>query len=109
MRDPANGAWLIPLSRRFDRDDGSFGGIVVAGISANYLEAFYRTFKIGERGGILLANVDGTVLVRASAVRGECRPRLEQLAAVSRPPAEAADRQHRDQVADRRRGPAEQL
>jgi PAS domain S-box-containing protein len=32
--------------------------------SAPTLEAFYRTFKIGEHGGILLANVDGTVLVR---------------------------------------------
>ena len=57
------GNWAIPLSRRFDYG-GRFGGIVVAGISANYLDAFYRTFKIGDRGGILLANVDGTVLVR---------------------------------------------
>jgi diguanylate cyclase (GGDEF)-like protein/PAS domain S-box-containing protein len=64
LRDAATGIWTLPLSRRFDRDDGSFGGVVIAGISANYLEAFYRTFKIGEHGGILLANVDGTVLVR---------------------------------------------
>jgi len=64
VRDAASGRWIIPLSRRFDRDDGSFGGIVIAGISANYLEAFYRTLNIGERGGILLATVDGTVLVR---------------------------------------------
>jgi diguanylate cyclase (GGDEF)-like protein/PAS domain S-box-containing protein len=64
MRDGANGRWIIPLSRRFDRADGSFGGVVIAGISANYLDAFYQKFKIGEQGGILLANVDGTVLVR---------------------------------------------
>jgi diguanylate cyclase (GGDEF)-like protein/PAS domain S-box-containing protein len=63
-RDAASGRWSIPLSRRFDREDGSFGGVVLAGISANHLEAFYRTFKIGEHGGILLANIDGTVLVR---------------------------------------------
>jgi diguanylate cyclase (GGDEF)-like protein/PAS domain S-box-containing protein len=64
VRDRTSGVWTIPLSRRFNHSDGSFGGIVITGISANYLEAFYRTFKIGERGGILAANVDGTVLVR---------------------------------------------
>lgn len=64
LRDAATGIWTIPLSRRFDSDDGSFGGVVIAGISANHLELFYRTFKIGEHGSILLANVDGTVLVR---------------------------------------------
>jgi len=61
VRDATSGRWIIPLSRRFDRADGSFGGIVLAGISANYLEAFYRTFKIGENGGILLGKLDGTV------------------------------------------------
>jgi diguanylate cyclase (GGDEF)-like protein/PAS domain S-box-containing protein len=63
VRDATTGNWIIPLSRRFDYG-GQFGGIVVAGISANYLDAFYHTFKIGARGGILLANVDGTILVR---------------------------------------------
>jgi diguanylate cyclase (GGDEF)-like protein/PAS domain S-box-containing protein len=63
VRDPDSGTWTMPLSRRFDYN-GGFAGIVIAGINATYLEGFYRTFKIGEQGGILLANVDGTVLVR---------------------------------------------
>lgn len=63
MQD-ASGAWLIPLSRRFERPDGSFGGIVVAGVSIEYFQHFYDTFKIGEHGAILLATVDGTLLVR---------------------------------------------
>jgi diguanylate cyclase (GGDEF)-like protein/PAS domain S-box-containing protein len=64
VRDATSGLWIIPLSRRFDREDGSFGGVVIAGISANYLGEFYRTFNIGQRGSILLANIDGTVFVR---------------------------------------------
>jgi diguanylate cyclase (GGDEF)-like protein/PAS domain S-box-containing protein len=64
VRDVASGAWSIPLSRRFNHDDGSFAGIVIAGISADHLGAFYESLKIGQRGAILLAKTDGTVLVR---------------------------------------------
>ncbi|HEX3863271.1 MAG TPA: diguanylate cyclase [Stellaceae bacterium] len=60
----ASGGWLIPLSRRFNNPDGSFAGVIVAAISGRYFQSFYDTFKLGEHGAILLAMVNGTLLVR---------------------------------------------
>lgn len=60
-----NGGWIIPASRRFNRPDGSFGGIVEVGIRTDYFQRFYDTFDIGEHGAILLATADdGVLLVR---------------------------------------------
>jgi diguanylate cyclase (GGDEF)-like protein/PAS domain S-box-containing protein len=56
--------WVIPLSRRFNRSDGSFGGIVVTGISIPYFTRYYDTFDIGKNASIALALADGTLLVR---------------------------------------------
>lgn len=63
--------WVIPLSRRFNRLDGSFGGVVVIGISIPYLAAHYGTFDIGQHGAILLALRDGTLLVRRPFVEAD--------------------------------------
>lgn len=57
-------AWVIPLSRRFNRPDGSFGGIVVTGISIPYFTDYYDTFNIAKHGSIALALADGALLVR---------------------------------------------
>jgi diguanylate cyclase (GGDEF)-like protein/PAS domain S-box-containing protein len=56
--------WVIPLSRRFNRPDGNFAGIVVTGISIPYFTHYYDTFDIGRNGSISLALADGTLLVR---------------------------------------------
>jgi PAS domain S-box-containing protein len=52
------------VTRRFDRPDGSFGGIVVAVISPRYFQEFYDRFDIGSNGAILLASLNGKLLVR---------------------------------------------
>jgi diguanylate cyclase (GGDEF)-like protein/PAS domain S-box-containing protein len=59
-----SGTWVIPLSRRFNRPDGSFAGIVVTGISIPYFTHYYDTFDIGQNGSIALALADGALLVR---------------------------------------------
>jgi len=56
--------WMIPLSRRFNRTDGSFAGMVVTGISIPYFTRYYDTFNIGQNGTISLALAAGTLLVR---------------------------------------------
>ncbi|HZT86708.1 MAG TPA: diguanylate cyclase [Stellaceae bacterium] len=58
--------WIIPVSRRVDKPDGSFGGVVVAGISVSYFHDYYDTFEIGSTGAILLAldAADPRLLVR---------------------------------------------
>ena len=58
--------WIIPLSRRFNKPDGSFGGIVMNGISIPFFQSYYDTFDIGPNGSIVLARDgdDPVLLVR---------------------------------------------
>ena len=63
-RATGSDTWVIPLSRRFNSPDGSFGGMVVTGISIPYFTRYYDTFDIGSSASIALALADGTLLVR---------------------------------------------
>lgn len=59
-----SGVTEIPLSRRLDKRDGSFGGVVVAGIPANYFSAFYSRLDLGAAGVVQLVHRDGILLSR---------------------------------------------
>ncbi|HTP84044.1 MAG TPA: ATP-binding protein [Alphaproteobacteria bacterium] len=54
---------VIPVSRRIDRPDGSFAGVVVASLSIRYFANFYGRFNIGSTGSIVLASTDSAVLL----------------------------------------------
>ncbi|HTY67555.1 MAG TPA: ATP-binding protein [Alphaproteobacteria bacterium] len=54
---------VIPISRRIDRPDGSFAGVVVASLSIRYFANFYGRFNIGTTGSIILASTDSAVLL----------------------------------------------
>jgi diguanylate cyclase (GGDEF)-like protein len=56
--------WVIPVSRRFNKADGSFGGVAVVLIRPDYFQNFYQRLDIGKEGAILLASRDGKLLVR---------------------------------------------
>ena len=58
------GEWAVTLSRRWDNPDGSFGGVVVAGITLEYFQAFFKTLNIGNEGVLGLFHTDGIVLAR---------------------------------------------
>jgi diguanylate cyclase (GGDEF)-like protein len=58
------GAWVIPLSRRIDKPDGSFGGVAVATIDIGYFRTLYDGFDIGRHGTVALVSNDGTLLVQ---------------------------------------------
>ncbi len=58
------GRGTIILSRRIDRQDGGFGGVLTAAIDSDYFKNFYSTFQIGSAGGITLIRGDGAVLIR---------------------------------------------
>jgi len=64
VRNPANGEWIVTLSRRFNHRDGSFGGVVLGTISASYLSNFYGNFEVGRHSGITLLYADGHVIAR---------------------------------------------
>ncbi|WP_245315599.1 sensor domain-containing diguanylate cyclase, partial [Bradyrhizobium neotropicale] len=59
-----DGESVVTLSRRFNRLDGSFGGVVLATISANYLSHFYEQFEIGRNSSVALVHGDGMIIAR---------------------------------------------
>lgn len=65
VKSLADGEWVITLSRRFNHPNGSFAGVVVGTISANYLSRFYRQFDLGRNSSILLLHEKGTVIARS--------------------------------------------
>jgi diguanylate cyclase (GGDEF)-like protein/PAS domain S-box-containing protein len=58
------GEWVVTLSRRFNKPDGSFGGVVVATISSGYLAHFYEQFEIGRNSSVALVHGDGLIIAR---------------------------------------------
>jgi diguanylate cyclase (GGDEF)-like protein/PAS domain S-box-containing protein len=65
IRSRSTGDWITTVSRRYNRSDGSFAGIVMASIGAEYFSNFYRQFDIGAHSAIALMNADGIVLARS--------------------------------------------
>jgi diguanylate cyclase (GGDEF)-like protein len=66
IKNPA-GAWRLTVSRRMNKADGSFGGVMLATIDIDYFRNFYNTFDIGNNGLIILGLNNGTLLVRRPA------------------------------------------
>jgi diguanylate cyclase (GGDEF)-like protein len=64
MRSLLTGEYIITVSRRVDRADGSFAGVAVAAIDLQHFKHFYDSFDIGAQGTIFLALDDGALLVR---------------------------------------------
>jgi diguanylate cyclase (GGDEF)-like protein/PAS domain S-box-containing protein len=64
FRSRLTGRSTILLSKRINRQDGGFGGVLTAAIDTDYFNNFYRTFQLGPDGGISLLRNDGLVLVR---------------------------------------------
>jgi signal transduction histidine kinase len=53
-----SGEWRIPISRRIDLPDGSFGGVVAVGIAPAYFTRFYDDSDIGKMGIVALVGKD---------------------------------------------------
>jgi len=55
---------IIPISRRLNNPDGSFAGVLLGTIKVSYFVDYYGDFKIDDKGALVLAMRDGTILVR---------------------------------------------
>lgn len=64
IRDPLGGDWVLTLSRRFNKPDGSFGGVVQASVPPRYFGNFFGRFDVGLQGTITLLHQNGTILSR---------------------------------------------
>lgn len=56
----------IPLSRRINKPDGSFAGIVYIGLKSDYFLEFYKKMNLGQNQLIALTGTDGFNRVRRS-------------------------------------------
>ncbi len=62
---------VLPVSRRIDRPDGTFGGVVVANLAPDFFERFYKSVAMGTQGTIAIWTSDGNLLFRYPALAGE--------------------------------------
>ena len=64
VKSSMSGEWVVTVSRRFNHSDGSFAGIAIASIGADYFTEFYRQFDLGESGTLSLLSADGIIMAR---------------------------------------------
>jgi signal transduction histidine kinase len=63
--------WVIPISRRINKPDGSFAGIVVVGIDPYYFSNFYKRIDLGRHGVVTLFGLDGYIRSRLSGLAAD--------------------------------------
>lgn len=65
IRDPLGADWVLTLSRRVNKPDGSFGGIVQVSIPPRYFANFFGRIDLGSGGSIvMLSTNDQKILSR---------------------------------------------
>lgn len=64
FRSKTDGGWIMVLSRRVDRPDGGFAGVVLATMSLDFFQRFYGTFDVGPLGVVALVSMDGAIMAR---------------------------------------------
>ena len=63
-RSRTSGHWILPVSRRINKPNGSFAGVAVATIELAYFQEFHSSFDIGHDGTIILMSDTGQNIAR---------------------------------------------
>jgi len=63
-RGRTTGTVSIPLTRRLNNPDGSFAGVVFAGVNPDYFSSFYEGLELGPSHGVSLIGLDGIIRAR---------------------------------------------
>ena len=64
VRSRSTNDWVLPVSRRLNNPDGTFGGVALGTIRIAYFSTLYESFDVGSAGVIMLALDDGTLIYR---------------------------------------------
>jgi diguanylate cyclase len=64
VKSRSNNELIIPISRRLNNLDGSFAGVLLGTVKVSYFVDYYGDFKIDDKGALVLAMRNGTILVR---------------------------------------------
>ncbi len=83
-------AWVIPISRRIERPDGSFAGVALVTIKIDFFRRVYRRIDLGTDGDIALALNDGTLLLGTPFMDADLGKRIADTPAFRRLPAREA-------------------
>ena len=62
------GKWLITLSRRMNKADGSFGGVVQTALRTEYFQSLFEGLDVGQSGNVSLFDTDMRLLSRLPAL-----------------------------------------
>lgn len=65
VRSRSGGQWIVTASRRFNKRDGSFGGVVLATVDSDYFADFYKRFDVGVDATISLVTANGILIARS--------------------------------------------
>ena len=73
-----DGRWLIPVSHRVNKLDGTFGGVLLTGVDPDYFIRFYDSLKLPNGTKIKLLRSDGVVLLNYPFVLAELGRNVRQ-------------------------------
>src|SRR4051812_7618582 len=66
-----SGRTTIQLSRRIERPDGSFGGVILASLDPAYFARLYDSIEVGAEGYIRVIGADGIIRAAGGSLREE--------------------------------------
>jgi len=68
IKSRINGMWGISVSRRFNKPDGSFGGVISVSVEPEYFLSFFRDAAIGAGNSMMLYHTSGMRIARVPEV-----------------------------------------